>query len=188
MSRGWRYEVWSEPDPHVLENVRFLEWGCPPGRRRSRGPRQNQIQADQGAGATADNGLPVDARTGATSSHVPAEYTVIPARRPDRTPDGASSMTRQSPGSAPSRSAARGYGTGEGLPFSTAAASTITSGTGRPVRRKRPRTRHRRGAFPLTASATRCLWTPARSGNASRRGTSSTSLSLHDGLTVRRWP
>ncbi|MER8008593.1 TnsA-like heteromeric transposase endonuclease subunit [Streptomyces sp. NPDC094149] len=23
-SRGWRYEVWSEPDPHVLENVRFL--------------------------------------------------------------------------------------------------------------------------------------------------------------------
>ncbi len=27
MSRGWRYEVWSEPDPHVLENVRFLELG-----------------------------------------------------------------------------------------------------------------------------------------------------------------
>lgn len=24
MSRGWRYEVWSEPDPHVLENIRFL--------------------------------------------------------------------------------------------------------------------------------------------------------------------
>jgi hypothetical protein len=24
MSRGWRYEVWSEPDPYVLENVRFL--------------------------------------------------------------------------------------------------------------------------------------------------------------------
>jgi hypothetical protein len=24
MTRGWRYEVWSEPDPHVLENVRFL--------------------------------------------------------------------------------------------------------------------------------------------------------------------
>ncbi|MEU8522568.1 TnsA-like heteromeric transposase endonuclease subunit [Streptomyces sp. NPDC048577] len=23
-SRGWQYEVWSEPDPHVLENVRFL--------------------------------------------------------------------------------------------------------------------------------------------------------------------
>lgn len=23
-SRGWRYEVWSEPDPHELENVRFL--------------------------------------------------------------------------------------------------------------------------------------------------------------------
>nr|WSW58153.1 TnsA-like heteromeric transposase endonuclease subunit [Streptomyces sp. NBC_00998] len=23
-SRGWRYEVWSEPDPHVLENIRFL--------------------------------------------------------------------------------------------------------------------------------------------------------------------
>lgn len=23
-SRGWRYEVWSEPDPYVLENVRFL--------------------------------------------------------------------------------------------------------------------------------------------------------------------
>ncbi|MEV6699677.1 TnsA-like heteromeric transposase endonuclease subunit [Streptomyces sp. NPDC051453] len=24
VSRGWRYEVWSEPDPRVLENVRFL--------------------------------------------------------------------------------------------------------------------------------------------------------------------
>lgn len=23
-SRGWRYEVWSEPDPAVLENIRFL--------------------------------------------------------------------------------------------------------------------------------------------------------------------
>ncbi|MEU9418336.1 TnsA-like heteromeric transposase endonuclease subunit [Streptomyces sp. NPDC048272] len=23
-SRGWRYEVWSEPDPHLLENIRFL--------------------------------------------------------------------------------------------------------------------------------------------------------------------
>ncbi|MFE2033876.1 TnsA-like heteromeric transposase endonuclease subunit [Streptomyces scopuliridis] len=23
-SRGWEYEVWSEPDPHVLENLRFL--------------------------------------------------------------------------------------------------------------------------------------------------------------------
>lgn len=23
-ARGWRYEVWSEPDPHVLENIRFL--------------------------------------------------------------------------------------------------------------------------------------------------------------------
>lgn len=23
-SRGWQYEVWSEPDPHELENVRFL--------------------------------------------------------------------------------------------------------------------------------------------------------------------
>ncbi|NED78560.1 TnsA-like heteromeric transposase endonuclease subunit [Streptomyces sp. SID11233] len=23
-SRGWQYEVWSEPDPHVLENIRFL--------------------------------------------------------------------------------------------------------------------------------------------------------------------
>ncbi|MGW1258517.1 TnsA-like heteromeric transposase endonuclease subunit [Streptomyces sp. NPDC002513] len=22
--RGWQYEVWSEPDPHLLENVRFL--------------------------------------------------------------------------------------------------------------------------------------------------------------------
>ncbi|RSS81813.1 TnsA-like heteromeric transposase endonuclease subunit, partial [Streptomyces sp. WAC02707] len=23
-SRGWRYEVWSEPDPRLLENIRFL--------------------------------------------------------------------------------------------------------------------------------------------------------------------
>ncbi|GAA3017734.1 hypothetical protein [Streptomyces fulvorobeus] len=22
--RGWRYEVWSEPDPHLLENIGFL--------------------------------------------------------------------------------------------------------------------------------------------------------------------
>ncbi|MGW3933766.1 TnsA-like heteromeric transposase endonuclease subunit [Streptomyces microflavus] len=35
-SRGWRYEVWSEPDPQELENVRFLagyrrDWLFDPG-------------------------------------------------------------------------------------------------------------------------------------------------------------
>ncbi|MFC8726549.1 TnsA-like heteromeric transposase endonuclease subunit [Streptomyces bacillaris] len=35
-SRGWRYEVWSEPDPAVLENIRFLagyrrDWLFDPG-------------------------------------------------------------------------------------------------------------------------------------------------------------
>ncbi|MFD3330924.1 hypothetical protein [Streptomyces sp. NPDC058701] len=23
-SRGWRYEVWNDPDPYLLENIRFL--------------------------------------------------------------------------------------------------------------------------------------------------------------------
>ena len=44
-------------------------------------------------------------------------------------------------GREPSCSAARRYGCGAGLPSSTAAASMITPGAGKPARRKRPRTR-----------------------------------------------
>ncbi|MFE2584585.1 helix-turn-helix domain-containing protein [Streptomyces sp. NPDC059378] len=51
------------------------------GTGRGRGPRQIHVQAGEGAGDAADDGLSVDAGAGTALSDVPAEYPAQPGHR-----------------------------------------------------------------------------------------------------------
>src|ERR671931_508263 len=64
---------------------------------------------------------------------VVTDQTAIPAARAAATPAGASSMTRQSPGSTPSADAAARYGSGNGLPRSVRSEVMSTGGGANPA-------------------------------------------------------